>query len=68
MCYLRPTSCEDVLKPSEATPREAGLLQISTGAPVLRQQRRTESWGRTVEVSSSVHRFDRFRLRYRSGS
>ncbi len=64
---LAPTSCEDVLKPSAATPREAALLEIAPGAPVLRQQRRT-LWGeRTIEVSSSVHRFDRFRLRYHSG-
>lgn len=65
---LRPTSCEDVLKPGEATPREATLLEVSNGAPVLRQQRRAMTAGRTIEVSSSVHRIDRFRLRYHSGA
>lgn len=64
---LRPTTCEDVLKPGEATAREATLLEIPVGTPVLRQQRRSMAADTTIEVSSSVHRFDRFRLRYLSG-
>lgn len=65
---LRPDGCEDVLKPGEATAHEAQLLEIAPGTAVLRQQRRSLAGERTLEVSSAVHRIDRFRLRFHAGT
>lgn len=63
---LRPDSCEDVLKPGEASAHEAALLEITPGTAVLRQQRRSTAGDTTLEVSATVHRVDRFRLRFHS--
>lgn len=63
----RPDAAEDVLKAGEATPLEARTLEVPPASAVLRQQRRATAGGVTVEVSSTVHRPDRVRLRFHSG-
>ncbi len=64
---LHPTWAEDVLRSAVAGDREAELLQLEPGSPVLRQQRRSVNRDRTVEVSESSHRVDRIRARFLTG-
>jgi GntR family transcriptional regulator len=64
---LRPTWVEDAIVADVATAEEAELLDVITGAPVLRHQRRAFAVERVVEVSRSVYRADRFTMRYQFG-
>jgi len=64
---LRPTWAEDVLRSAVAGEREAEMLQVPVGSPVLRQQRRALNRDRTVEVTETSHRIDRIRARFLSG-
>jgi GntR family transcriptional regulator len=57
---LRPTWAEDSIAADVATAAEAELLEVETGAPVLRQSRRALAEEKVVEVSRSVYRADRF--------
>ena len=59
---LRPTWAEDSISADLATDEEADLLEVVTGAPVLRHSRRALAEGKVVEVSRSVYRADRFTL------
>lgn len=64
---LRPTWVEDAVSADTATAEEAAHLEITAGAPVLRQQRRAFAEERVVEVSRTVYRADRFTLRLQLG-
>ncbi|MEP9382656.1 GntR family transcriptional regulator [Nocardioides sp. KR10-350] len=64
---LRPTWVEDNVNADVAGAEEAGLLELATGAAVLRRQRRALSSDRVVEVSRSVYRADRYTLRLQLG-
>ena len=57
---LRPTWSDDSLTADLASEQEATLLEIPTGAAVLRHSRRAFSEEKIVEVSRSVYRADRF--------
>jgi GntR family transcriptional regulator len=64
---LRPNWVEDAVSADVATDEEAASLEIGTGAPVLRQQRRGLCDDKVVEVSRSVYRADRYTLRLHIG-
>jgi len=57
---LRPTWAEDSIRADVAQPREAELLEVSPGVPVLRLSRRALCEDRPVAVSRSTYRADRF--------
>ncbi|WP_253943771.1 GntR family transcriptional regulator [Nocardioides marmotae] len=59
---LRPTWAEDSITADKATPEEATLLEVETGASVLRHSRRAIAGEKVVEVSRTVYRADRFTL------
>jgi GntR family transcriptional regulator len=59
---LRPSWAEDSITADTATADEAVLLEIETGAPVLRHSRRALADDKIVEVSRSVYRSDRFTM------
>ena len=57
-------SAEETIEAAAAGPREAELLEIPPGTPVLLLSRRTvDTSGRPTEYVRSVYRADRFRLR-----
>lgn len=60
---LMPTWGEDTVQSAGATPDQADLLGITPGAPVLQVARRSYCRDLVVEVSRSVYRADRYRLR-----
>lgn len=64
---LRPTWAEDSIAADAATAEEAELLELRTGAPVLRHSRRALALGKIVEVSRSVYRADRFTVYHQFG-
>lgn len=57
---LRPTWAEDSIQADTATVEEARHLEIAPAAPVLRISRRAVSHDKSVEVSRTVFRGDRF--------
>lgn len=59
---LRPTWAEDSVSADLASEEEAGMLEVPTGSPVLRQSRRAINEDKVVEVSRSVYRADRFTM------
>lgn len=59
---LRPTWAEDSITADRPTAEEAGLLELPAGGVVLRQSRRAMAGDKTVEVSRSVYRADRFTM------
>ena len=59
---LRPTWAEDLVSADVATEDEADLLEIDPGAAVLRHSRRGMVGDKTVEVSRTVYRADRFTM------
>lgn len=59
---LHPTWAEDSIAADSATDEEAELLEIDPGAVVLRHSRRALTGDKTVEVSRSVYRADRFTM------
>lgn len=59
---LKPTWAEDSVVADVATGAEADLLEIASGAPVLRVSRRAVCRERVVEVSRSTYRGDRYTM------
>jgi len=59
---LRPTWAEDSVTADRLTDEEALLLEVDVDAVALRHSRRALSGEKTVEVSRSVYRADRFTL------
>jgi GntR family transcriptional regulator len=59
---LHPTWAEDSITADSATDEEAELLEIETGDVVLRHSRRALTGDKTIEVSRSVYRADRFTM------
>jgi GntR family transcriptional regulator len=59
---LHPTWVEDSITADSATAEEADLLEIEPGGVVLRHSRRALTRDKTVEVSRSVYRADRFTM------
>lgn len=59
---LRPTWAEDSIHAAAATAREASLLGVREGAPVLEVSRRALMGEQAIEVSRCTYRADRFTL------
>lgn len=59
---LRPSWAEDSINADSSNAEEADLLEVESGAPVLRHSRRAMSGDKVVEVSRTVYRADRFTL------
>jgi GntR family transcriptional regulator len=60
--HIIPTEADETLEVTTATQREASLLQIKTGAPLLLSERTTYSQNRRVfEFVKILYRGDRYR-------
>jgi GntR family transcriptional regulator len=60
--HLIPTEADETLEVTLATPREASLLQISEGSPLLLSERTTYSqFRRAIEFVKILYRGDRYR-------
>ncbi len=60
--HLIPTEADETLEVTLATPREAALLQISEGSPLLLSERTTYSqYRRAIEFVKILYRGDRYR-------
>ena len=59
---LRPTWAEDSVSAGVASEEEAGMLEVDEGSPVLRVARRARVEDKSLEVSRSTFRADRFTL------
>lgn len=60
--HLIPTEADETLEVTLATPREADLLQISEGSPLLLSERTTYSqYRRAIEFVKILYRGDRYR-------
>ncbi len=60
--HLIPTEADEILEVALATPREASLLQIEPGSPLLVSERTTYSQSRRViEFVKILYRGDRYR-------
>ncbi len=59
---LRPTWAEDSINADVPSAEEAALLEVETGAPVLRHSRRASAGDKVVEVSRTAYRADRFTM------
>jgi len=59
---LRPSWAEDSITADRSTAEESGLLELPAGGVVLRQSRRALCGDKTVEVSRSVYRADRYTM------
>ncbi len=60
--HLIPTEADETLEVTLATPREAGLLQIPPGSPLLLSERTTYSqFRRVIEFVKILYRGDRYR-------
>jgi GntR family transcriptional regulator len=60
--HLIPTEADETLEVTLATPREAALLQIPSGSPLLLSERTTYSQARRViEFVKILYRGDRYR-------
>jgi GntR family transcriptional regulator len=60
--HLIPTEADETLEVTLATPREAALLQIKAGSPLLMSERTTYSqFRRVIEFVKIVYRGDRYR-------
>jgi GntR family transcriptional regulator len=60
--HLFPTEADETLEVALATPREAALLQIEPGSPLLLSERTTYSQNRRVfEFVKILYRGDRYR-------
>jgi GntR family transcriptional regulator len=64
---MRPVWVEDAVTADVANPDEAVHLDVSSGAPVLRRQRRGLADDRVVELSRAIYRADRYTLRLQIG-
>lgn len=65
---LHPTWAEDSISADTASDEEAMHLEIDPGAVVLRHSRRALAGEKTVEVSRSVYRADRYTMWIQIGS
>jgi GntR family transcriptional regulator len=65
---LRPTWAEDSITADRPTGEESALLELAPGSVVLRQSRRALCADKTVEVSRSVYRADRYTMWVQIGS
>jgi GntR family transcriptional regulator len=60
--HLIPTEADETLEVTLATPREAALLQIEAGSPLLLSERTTYSqYRRVIEFVKILYRGDRYR-------
>ena len=60
--HLIPTEADETLEVTVATPREAALLQIPAGSPLLLSERTTYSqFRRVIEFVKILYRGDRYR-------
>lgn len=60
--HLIPTEADETLEVALASPREASLLQISPGSPLLLSERTTYSqYRRVIEFVKILYRGDRYR-------
>ncbi len=60
--HLIPTEADETLEVTLATPREAALLQIDPGSPLLLSERTTYSqYRRVIEFVKILYRGDRYR-------
>jgi GntR family transcriptional regulator len=60
--HLIPTEADETLEVTLATPREASLLQIEAGSPLLMSERTTYSqYRRVIEFVKILYRGDRYR-------
>jgi len=60
--HLIPTEADETLEVALATPRDASLLQIETGSPLLCSERTTYSqYRRVFEFVRILYRGDRYR-------
>ena len=60
--HLIPTEADETLEVTLATPREADLLQIEPGSPLLLSERTTYSqYRRVIEFVKILYRGDRYR-------
>jgi GntR family transcriptional regulator len=60
--HLLPTEADEILEVALATPREASLLQIEPGSPLLVSERTTYSqYRRVIEFVKILYRGDRYR-------
>jgi GntR family transcriptional regulator len=60
--HLIPTEADETLEVTIATPREAALLQIEPGSPLLLSERTTYSqYRRVFEFVKILYRGDRYR-------
>ncbi len=60
--HLIPTEADETLEVTLATPREASLLQIKPGSPLLLSERTTYSqYRRVIEFVKILYRGDRYR-------
>jgi GntR family transcriptional regulator len=60
--HLIPTEADETLEVTIATPREASLLQIEPGSPLLLSERTTYSqYRRVIEFVKILYRGDRYR-------
>ena len=60
--HLIPTEADETLEVTLATPREASLLQIEPGSPLLLSERTTYSQYRhVIEFVKILYRGDRYR-------
>jgi GntR family transcriptional regulator len=60
--HLIPTEADETLEVTLATPREASLLQIESGSPLLLSERTTYSqYRRVIEFVKILYRGDRYR-------
>ncbi len=60
--HLIPTEADEILEVTLATPREASLLQIEAGSPLLLSERTTYSqYRRVIEFVKILYRGDRYR-------
>jgi GntR family transcriptional regulator len=60
--HLIPTEADETLEVTLATPREASLLQIEPGSPLLLSERTTYSqYRRVIEFVKILYRGDRYR-------
>lgn len=64
---MRPVWVEDAVTADVASADEAVHLDVSSGAPVLRRQRRGLAEERVVELSRSIYRADRYTMRLSLG-
>jgi len=65
---LRPTWGEDSIAADLASEQESTLLEVAPGGAVLRHSRRAMVGEKTIEVSRSVYRADRFSMWVQLGS